>query len=89
MSTKKRVTSCLRFIGAAANTPNCAYASREPDPRKACPAGLPIGTGLGEFKFKGTLPMTDAVPLLGTGRAADVTKLFDAAGEYLEENHGA
>lgn len=68
-------------------TDNVAYVSREPDPRKACPAGLTLGTGLGEFKVKGTLPMTDAVPLLGTGRAADVTKLFDAAGAYLEENH--
>jgi hypothetical protein len=68
-------------------TDNVAYASREPDPRKACPAGLALGTGLGEFKIKGTLPMPAAVPLLGTGRAADVTKLFDAAGEYLEGNH--
>src|ERR1700732_4304052 len=31
MSTKKRVTSCLRFTGAAANTPSCVCASREPE----------------------------------------------------------
>jgi hypothetical protein len=69
-------------------TDNAAFASDDPDPRSACPAGIVLGAGLGQFKVKGTLPMADAVPLLGTGKSADVARLFDLARVYLEE-HGS
>jgi hypothetical protein len=73
----------------AVATDNLAYASADPDPVRACPAGLRLGAGLGEFKVAGTLPMADAAPLLGTGRVADVTRLFDAAAEWREAHDGA
>jgi hypothetical protein len=70
---------------------NVAYFSADPDPIAACPPGIKLGTGLGEFKVKGTLPMADALPLLGTGRGADLTDrdrgLFALAAKYLDE-HG-
>jgi hypothetical protein len=69
-------------------TDNVAFASDDPDPASACPAGLKLGTGLGEFKVAGTLPMADAVPLLGTGRLGDVAKLFDLAKLHLDDHEG-
>jgi hypothetical protein len=70
-------------------TDNVAYASADPDPRSACPAGLVLGDRLGQFKHAGTLPMTGAVPLLGTGSSADLADaqrgLFTLARKHLEE----
>jgi hypothetical protein len=51
----------------AIGTDAVAYASADPDPRAACPAGLRIGEALGEFKVYGMLPMAEAVPLLRPG----------------------
>jgi hypothetical protein len=48
-----------------------AYASPDPDPVTACPAGLRLGRGLGEFKVYGSLPMDQAAPLLARGRKPD------------------
>jgi hypothetical protein len=75
----------------AIGTDAIAFASADPDPASACPAGLPLGSGLGEFKVAGTLPMADAAPLLGTGRSGDVNTLFERASDYLgrEADDGA
>jgi hypothetical protein len=73
----------------AVATDNVAYASADPDPRSACPAGLVLGDGLGQFKHAGTLPMAEALPLLTSGRGVDVTRLFEAARDWQEAHDGA
>lgn len=70
-------------------TDNVAFASADPDPVAACPERLTLGTGLGQFKHAGTLPMGDAAPMLGTARSADIARLFEAAREWREAHHGA
>jgi hypothetical protein len=74
----------------AIGTDAIAFASADPDPLASCPPGIVLGTGLGEFKHAGTLPIADALPLLGTGRSGDVVKLFEAAADWRKEHgHGA
>ena len=51
----------------AINVDAVVYASDDPDPVSAVPAGLRLGTGLGEFKPHGSLPMAEAAPLLTRG----------------------
>jgi hypothetical protein len=63
----------------AVGTDAIAYASDDADPIAGCPAGLTLGTGLGEFKPAGSLPMTAAAGWLGSPRSDDVNKLFEAA----------
>jgi len=65
----------------AIGTDAIAFASADPDPVSACPAGMTLGTGLGEFKPQGSLSMAEALPLLGSGRSGDIARLFDLAGE--------
>jgi hypothetical protein len=67
----------------AIGTDAIAFASADRDPESACPAGLVLGSGLGEFKVAGTLQMAAAVPLLGSGRSGDVDALFERASDYL------
>ncbi len=53
------------------------YAADSEDPAAACPAGLRLGTGLGEFKPQGTARLADLAELLQKGsRAGD--KLMSA-----------
>lgn len=51
------------------------YASAEADPVAACPAGLTLGTGLGQVKAAGTAPLADLLPLL-TGETRPRTELL-------------
>jgi hypothetical protein len=66
----------------AAGTDAVAYASADPDPVSACPAGLRIGAGLGEFKVYGSLPMAQAAPLLRPGGRPG--ELLEAARKWME-----
>jgi hypothetical protein len=70
----------------AVGTDAVAFASDDPDPAAACPAGMVLGDGLGEFKPAGSLPMAGALPLLGSGRSGDVGTLFELAAEWRSGN---
>ena len=56
------------------------YASSDPDPQTACPAGLPYdphGVDLGKAKPKGSVPLAAALPLLRAARRPDKSALLD------------
>jgi hypothetical protein len=67
----------------AASTDAVAYASADPDPVSACPPELRIGTGLGEFKVYGSLPIAAALPLLSKGTKPDA--VMNAASAALDQ----
>jgi hypothetical protein len=47
---------------------NLLYASDDPDPDRACPAGLTIGNRLGQVKTKGSAMLAEAGPKLIAGK---------------------
>jgi hypothetical protein len=72
----------------AIGTDAVVFASDDPDPVSACPVGMVIGAGLGEFKAQGTLPMADAAPLLGSARSDDVNQLLELAKHWADGRGG-